>query len=215
MDPQRQYAQLLTLWSQGSKVFRRARHYNGWDRADRWDAWWKLGRRLVERGLTVVPLPLIEGPALMVGFPGDREGWLSLADVQISDWPLIFPGGIGVCIEGPALGWTEGGLVVNMSLLRRQGQRGLQTLSRIASAKPFVSRVDRAETLLAAYARFPEAFSSVPAQDWSFLAFLWRHRGESRPYAAWGEVAPSPWVMWDARTRGFRWSQDEDSVHMR
>ncbi|PSR22038.1 MAG: hypothetical protein C7B45_08540 [Sulfobacillus acidophilus] len=211
MDPQRQYAQLLTLWSQGSKMFRRAQQLSDhWD--SQWDAWWHLGRRLVERGLTVVPVPLTP-PYLLVDIEGQ---WFTLCPPKGANTGVAHRVIVVARDDVPALRW-DGVWNTSWSLAMRLGRHGWTTLG---SAPPplesplCVATVDQALTLLGAMRRKPALFRQLSAQHWIVAAALMRHPGLRLATAS---PLPASWGFgYDPLTHEAWWErQDEDSVQKR
>lgn len=213
MDPQRQYAQLLTLWSQGTKLFRREAQYREYDA--RWDAWWRLGRRLVERRLLVLPVPLQE-PVLVAA---TESHWFTLAsapDVEdgITRGPVVV---VADPDSGPALHWGNY-WSVRYDVALQLGLRGWDALltwpRRQASAAWQADDVDAALTVLGALHRHPYIFHAVPMQDWVVAARLVRHPGQRRSVTA--PLPASVGFRYDVATGQAWWpGQDEDSVHLR
>ena len=213
MDPQRQYAQLLTLWSQGSKMLRRAQQLEG-QRDPEWDAWWRLGRRLVERQLTVLPVPG-SGPILAVS---TQRYWFTLSSARLRKVGTAGHHSIAVAEAGTALSWSPEGWTVRMDTALRLGEKGWNTLCRWPGSlmgPPWtVDDVDQAVTLLGALDRQPGLMSRIPMQQWAIAAHMLRHPLHPVPCSA-----PLPEAL------GFRYSperqtawwepQDEDSVHKR
>ncbi len=214
MDPQRQYAQLLTLWSQGSKMLRRARQLEG-RRDPEWDAWWRLGRRLAERQLIVLPVPGSE-PILAVST--DRY-WFTLSPVALRRVGTTGHHSIAVTPIGDeeaALAWSPEGWTVRMDTALRLGEKGWNTLCQwpgCSTGLPWsVDDVDQALTLLGALNRHPGLMSRIPRQHWAVASQMLRHPLHPVPCSS-----PLPEAL------GFRYSpdrqtawwepQDEDSVH--
>ncbi len=210
MDPQRQYAQLLTLWSQGSKMFRRSRYLDQ-DGAVSWEKWWRLGRHLVERHLVVLPVPLAD-PYFLVGV---GEQWLTLCPRQTGD--IGIAKGLIVAVEDaevPALSF-DGQWVVSLELAQRLGKRGWHTLIQWKSpGRLRVQTLDQAFTLLGALERWPRLFSEISREQWVKASQLMRHPGQRMSSAM---ELPVQWgFRFDAETGEIWWErQDEDSVHER
>ncbi len=174
MDPQRQYAQLLTLWSEGSKLFRRERQYRS-RQADSWDGWWRLGRRMVERGLLVLPVPL-GSPILLAAV---QDLWFTVAgledvDVGIARGPVL------IRTEGTdwALRW-DGVWHVRSDLALSLGQRGWRMLVQWPSPsrkQPWqVADMHQALMVIGAVNRRPEIFRGLDMEDWEVASMLLRH----------------------------------------
>ncbi len=173
MDPQRQYAQLLTVWSQGSKMFRRSQYLDiGYN--PEWNVWWRLGRRLVERGLTVLPVPTAY-PTLVIATQGD---WFTLCPADHRRDGLAKGVVVGVSgADAPALRFDHGWIVSHDTALRL-GMRGWSTLVRWAGELDTVltvPEVDRALTLLGALGRLPLLFRAIDVGDWVAAAVMLRH----------------------------------------
>lgn len=212
MDPQRQYAQLLTLWSQGSKMFRRSQHLLK-HRDEGWDSWWRLGRRLVERRMTVLPLPLPD-PYLLVGTESE---WFTLCPAGLQDVGVARGQVIEVAPDGSdALCW-QGRWTIRMDVALRLGQRGWDTLCRWPredAPRVTIAGLDGALTLLGALGRWPTLFAALQPEDWALASELLRHpmRRLEAP-----RPLPESWgFCWEAETHEAWWQrQDEDSVHTR
>ncbi len=211
MDPQRQYAQLLTLWSQGSKMFRRAQQSPGrWD--SQWDAWWHLGRRMVERGLTVVPVPMTP-PYLLVDIEGQ---WFTVCPPEGAQTNVAHHIIVVARDDAPALTW-DGRWQTSWGLALRLGRHGWGTLLNApkALASPLrVGTVDHALTLLGAMRAKPGLFRQLSAEHWEVAATLMRHPGHRIALAS---PLPASWgFQYDALAQQAWWErQDEDSVQKR
>ena len=211
MDPQRQYAQLLTLWSQGSKLFRRDRHYRRVAESD-WEAWWKLGRRLVERQLIVLPVPGRSFPVLLVG---GVDFWITLVDERFCAQSDVFLHGIGIIgAESGALRW-DGHWTLQMELALRLGERGWKTLMHWPHASQGgvleVSSIDESLTLLGALRRNPRVMDTLSMEDWVLASHLIRHPriGMASDHG----LSPDAGFRYDVETGILWWTgQDEDSV---
>lgn len=192
-------------------MFRRSRHLRiAYDSS--WDCWWRLGRRMVERHLTVLPVPL-ESPRFLVGLSDRwfvvcpestaRDGVANRLIIAIAD------GGAN------ALTWSRG-WILSGDLALSLGQRGWNALVTgavpAADADFLVERMDEALVLLGAMGRMPALFRFLPSSDWVLAARLMRH--PSRRMAA-VRPLPSSWgFQFDADSGEAWWSrQDEDSVH--
>lgn len=182
LDPQRQHAQLLGLWSQGSKLFRRLGHegaLKGPERT-RLEALWNLARLLEERGFAV---RLVPAPSLPLLLLADGGGWWTL--VPRSAEPGVVravrhPLGIDLEPGAPALAVQDGGVTLALSVWRRIGSRslrGLLAMAASASADLRVAAEEEALVLLAAFAEVGGRLAGAPSADWPLLARLWRHRG--------------------------------------
>ncbi len=213
MDPQRQYAQLLTLWSEGSKLFRRDRHYNR-RQQDEWDAWWRLGRRLVERGLMVLPVPFPE-PILLVE---DGARWFTLATASGVNSGVARGDTVVVTADGSSVLAWDNRWTVRMDLALRLGMRGWDTLmhwpDKWGTPGWTCDSLDAALTLLGALQRTPKPFQTMPMADWTLAARMMRH-----PERRFASGHALPWehgFCYDAETAESWWErQDEDSVHTR
>ncbi|NMP22157.1 hypothetical protein [Sulfobacillus harzensis] len=210
MDPQRQYAQLLTLWSEGSKLFRRQKHYRS-RKDDRWDGWWRLGRRMVERGLSVLPVPLAS--PMLVAAVGER--WFTIAglsDVEkgIARDPVII---LRHRAEA-ALHW-DGRWSLHHDLALRLGPKGWRML--LEWPRPgcceilTVSSVEASLTLIGAVGRHPAMFKELPLADWELASQMLRHPGRRFPAS---HPLPVELGFRFDRHREEAWyqGQDEDSV---
>lgn len=213
MDPQRQYAQLLTLWSEGSKVFRRKAFLTG-DREEAWELWWRIGRRLVERGLMVLPMPLAV-PSLFVA---TENRWWTLIDEQHVSSEMVHGQVIAVRTEcQPALSWT-GYWGVSVEMILRMGEHGFSTLiewpTHKFSGELSVDALDHAVTLIGALHRTPALFHALALDDWVTAARLVRHSGMQLKVS---NPLPREWGFRYDTEQHLAWfeRQDEDSVHKR
>ncbi|MCY0879268.1 MAG: hypothetical protein OWU84_10045 [Firmicutes bacterium] len=209
MDPQRQYAQLLTLWSQGTKMLRRAQHH-ALPYSAAWEWWWRLGRRLVERRMAVLPVPLNE-PALLVGL---SEGeWFTLLSSATAPDVARIGRALIVWRDGPAaLAYQDERWCVRLDVASALGQRGWRTLVRWRPAEPVTAATRAAaETVLGALDRYPALFGAISPDLWVTAAFLLRHPGQRLPSVA---PLPAEWgFRYDGATETAWWErQDEDIV---
>jgi hypothetical protein len=185
LDPQRQHAQLLGLWSQGSKLIRRLGHrgYGASFDLDRVERWWNVARRLSERGLAVQILPL-EPPVVLVAWGKGKESWLTLVDatgIEAED-PTLYHRLLMVHFDeqAPALSFSGEGPRVAARTLLRLSERTLRTLIRIgeeSAQRVSVADLNDALVVLAAWQQEPRMMERAPGSDWIWLARLWRHRG--------------------------------------
>ncbi|MDA8195430.1 MAG: hypothetical protein M0Z53_15760 [Thermaerobacter sp.] len=216
MDPQRQYARLLTLWAESAKSARRMDHLapGRWPRE--WDPWWRLGRRLVERGMDVLPVPGVF-PVLLVAWDQTAPGrsWAALVDAGDAQGRLVYRHAIRIALapDAPALEGDRLGWLVSRDLALLLGARLWRTLiewpDHPCGRWP---ENDQALAILGALAARPAAFRQAPTDDWSVLARLWRHRGIPQRIPSWHQDPPYRWVHRVADR--YVWpSQDEDSVH--
>lgn len=186
LDPQRQHAQLLGLWSQGSKLVRRLEYRGYRDRLElnRAERWWNLARALSERGLVVQLLPL-SPPVALVAFDSGKTGWVTLVDeagAEVSDPALYHRRLIVQAEDAPALMLGVGGPRLSELLLRRLSAKTLGTLMMLAEdceCRLAVGSVPDALVLLAAWRSAPEQMSRVEPGHWAAVAKLWRHRGQA------------------------------------
>lgn len=182
LDPQRQHAQLLGLWSQGSKLFRRLGQEGVLQGAERirLEAVWNLARLLEERGLAVRLVPGPSGPLLLLA--NDR-GWWTLV-VRPAE-PAVLravrrPLGIDLDPSAPALVIRGGEVTLALGVWRRIGANsldGLASMAAVAADSLRVASVDAALVLLAAFSAAGRRLQHAPSADWPELARLWRHRG--------------------------------------
>ncbi len=184
LDPQRQHAQLLGLWSQGSKLVRRLEHrgYGETLQLEFVERWWNIARQLSERGLTALVLPL-RPPVLLVAYGFGKTRWVTLVDragVESFD-PTIYHHLLTVDFgEGPALYLGAERSVLSDQLLLRLSVKTLATMAELSerhSRAVTVEAVPDALVVLAAWHHVPEAMARVDEEDWIPAATLWRHRG--------------------------------------
>lgn len=215
LDPQRQYAQLLTLWAQGNKIVRR--QTNGQPHAPSL-AVWQLGQSMVSHGVQVLPVCL--DPAIILVSPAQEDAlWCVLVDREFGVHnPSLFRRMLWLDRDrthaltvGPV--WS-----VSMELARVLGVRQWITLCRWVTKDPgravLPTKTD-AITVLAGLAHHPTRIGKAPVEDWLGLSRLWRHQG------TW-QVAPIThpdaysWLAWDRASNKYLWpssmTKDEDSV---
>jgi len=223
VDPQRQYAQLLTLWAKGSKTFRRFdQHPEGFQ--SEWDLWWRLGRRLVERQFHVLPIPGLPKPVLVVAWSNYQ---IFLADRDLKEWRAELPEAWwGDRRPTPVWRVNAHDATFSLTFLMRWGQRGFTAWERVRPSALAASgedetivadSIDDGLTILGALIRYPRVFSHLPPSAWAWAGRLVRHPG------TWQQVPQVPdglatisGMAYDPRTDRWCWlGQDEDSVHKR
>lgn len=189
LDPQRQHAQLLGLWSQGTKLVRRMQHRGYRDRLNlvQIQRWWDLARSLSERGLVVQILPL-SSPVVFVGFAPGKQGWVSLVDVtgvDAIDASLYHrPIAIDFAPAAPSLRLDGTGPILAEAMVRKLSGKSLKALMDLVAVTGgrdtvTIDRAQDAEVVLAAWHFVPQMMRQARANDWVALARLWRHRGQA------------------------------------
>lgn len=193
-------------------MFRRSQHIDKQTDPE-WNAWWRLGRRLVERRLVVLPMPL-NPPYLIAALP-ESTGWfvLSRAD-QVYRGVAHESAVIGVELSQTSALRREGGhWLVSFPLALSLGPKGWAALlSHEPAAVLDVPDQTTAVTVIGALGRHPRLFDAIEPQDWCLAARLMRHPGKR--LAASQALNPSWGFQFDAVTGEAWWErQDEDSVH--
>jgi hypothetical protein len=193
-------------------MFRRSQYLDK-RKSSPWDAWWRLGRRLVERRLAVLPVPL-DVPALLVGAPGV---WFTVCPENWTGHGVVKPPLIGVYeTGGEALVWQSGHWTVSFETALALGIRGWDALVQGVKPDSPVSCPTSSDalTLIGAMGRQSAVFHALNGADWPLAARLMRHPHRRAPAdhpisERWGfrydETSHEAW--WDG--------QDEDSVHSR
>lgn len=211
LDPQRQHAQLRTLWAEGNKTLRRLDHYRrGQFPVEQVELWWNLGRTLAERGLMVQALPVDAGTWLVGGRRSSgRSFWLTLVDAHA----VLAADGhrhvVGIDFDPGAPAWraNAGRHTLAARLARRMGE-GLWAVIDRARGWPLDQEwpdIDETLTMLAAIAQEPDRFNPGWQHDWSRLARLWRHRGVWQPMAQWRGPSGYHWIRYDPETGRHMW----------
>lgn len=226
MDPQRQHAQLLTVWAQGNKIFRRWQHFHREEYAP-WsifEVWWNLARRLTERGLVAQMFPGSE-PVIVVGGLGNKQDqWLVLVTPK-QVWPEVFSRVVVVQLETPAMTWSDH-ISLSYDCAVRLGNRHWNVLLRLTHKMAgdnsiSWSSIHTAIDVLTLMDREYGRLQPLCGKDLAPLAQLWRHQGVPQVIPGW---TPEPgryrWLRTVTTPKGigYLWSkelarQDEDIVH--
>lgn len=226
LDPQRQHAQLLTVWAQGNKIFRRWQHFRRDEYApwSTFEMWWNLARRLTERGLVAQMFPG-PGPIIVVGGLGRKQDqWLVLVTPE-QYWPEVFSHLVVVHLQTPAMTWSDH-ISLSYDCAVRLGNRHWNVLLRLADKMAedngiSWSSIHTAIDVLALIDREYGRLQPLCGKDLTPLAQLWRHRGVPQVVSGW---TPEPgrysWLrpIMTPKGPGYLWSnelarQDEDIVH--
>ncbi len=214
LDPQRQYAQLLSVWAQGTKAARRINHRQRGEWSDTWEVWWRLGRRLVERRLEVLPLPT-PSPVLLISWLNEHNllKWATLAAADDQKAFEVYRHVIRIAQpNSPALQVDADGWILTHVLAGSIGRRTWTTLLQWDNPPTLVcDGVSDALTLLGALQAHPAKFRRSSVADWAVLAHLWRHRGAPQKVPLSFDGQTYGWI----RCQDDRWvwpRQDEDSV---
>ncbi len=202
LDPQRQHAQLLGLWSQGSKALRRLNHFGYLNRAAfaQTERWWNLARQWEERGVMVRLLPVVP-PAGLLKWGSGTDEWSTVIDAGELDRysTAIYRHPLGIDFRPRADAVTmsaDGPTIFAATLCRRLSASLVHTagmLSRRAGLDLRLVEVDHALEVLAAWRQVPRAMARVAPEDWAAAAHLWRHRSQAMVVA--GDLASRyPWI---------------------
>ncbi|PSR25319.1 MAG: hypothetical protein C7B47_12510 [Sulfobacillus thermosulfidooxidans] len=202
LDPQRQYAQLLTLWAQGNKILRR--QTNGQPDARVLQSW-KLGQSVASHGIEVLPLSLEPTIFLLAPTPTDAL-WCVLVDrdygmhnsqlfrrmlwLDHKEQPALHAGPIWSISENLAkkLG------VIQWKILCQWMDKACDDVEWPENWQ--------AITVLAGLSHQPQLIGQAPAQDWLGLSQLWRHQG------TWQRVhlqTDYPWLQYDPVLKKYLW----------
>ncbi len=208
LDPQRQYAQLLSLWAQGNKIIRR--QTNG-----QFDApvlrIWQLGQSMASHGVNVLPISL--DPAIVM-ISSDHQGvvWCVLVD---KEWGQSHSDLFRRMLwlnkrTAPALSTGEV-WSVSMDLASRLGRSQWSTLCQWIKKDVDVAEIDTesdAITVLAGLTHQPYRIGKASAQDWSGLSRLWRHQGTWQSVTL-AEPQSYAWLVWDLPSKKYLWPHDQ------
>ncbi len=208
LDPQRQYAQLLTLWAQGNKIIRR--QTNG--QLDSTTlATWQLAQSIASHGVAVLPVSL--DPAIVLISP-DQEGqvWGVLVDKGWGQNNARFFRHMLWLDRHSAPALSVGPLAWSLSRELAVGLGIRQWLTLCRWSEKRCDAVDfgtksEATTVLAALAHQPLRMGKAPSQEWLGLSRLWRHQG------TWQSVSildPKryPWLVCDLPSNKYLWPRD-------
>lgn len=225
LDPQRQHAQLLTVWAQGNKAFRRWQHNRTHDYAPwaEFEPWWNLARKLEEKGLIARMFPAPHPVILVSGVGRHHDAWFAVVSDAIL-WQDVFKQIVVIHPGHEALAWDSGRFTVSMAcaarlgtkhweVLRETGEGALYGLQRTVW-KPLGVAIEIL-TLLTLKSRGRQRWA---LEDLESLAKLFRHRGQPQHVTlkdptryAWIKTLPTPdgpRYQWPLAPR-----QDEDIVH--
>ncbi len=202
LDPQRQHAQLLGLWSQGSKALRRLNHFGYLNGASltQTEHWWNLARRWEERGIVLRLLPVVP-PAGLLMWGALTDEWSTLVEArELERYATAIyrhPLGIDFRPQASALTMTpDGPTILSLTLCQRLSASLVHTtgaLSRRPGVDLRLVNVDQALEVLAAWRHAGGAMSRVAPADWAAAARLWRHRGQAIVVS--GDLASRyPWI---------------------
>lgn len=211
LDPQRQHAQLLGLWSQGSKLLRRFEYYGGErESLAAVTHWWNLARALQERNIAVLLLP-VAPPLGLVGWGTGKHDWCTLVDVQrVADRPdpelYHHPMAVNFADEASALIVRGEAPILSDRLLRRFSARSLGAVADLVqqmgpSDALEIGGVEAALVVVAAWSKAPDLMRRIRVEDWEAVAQFWRHRSSGRPIS---EILDGryPWLALDQHGDG-------------
>lgn len=224
LDPQRQHAQLLTVWAQGNKAFRRWQHNRAHDYAPwaEFEPWWNLARKLEEKGLVARMFPA-PGPVILVSGGGRRrDAWFALVSDAVL-WQDVFKHIVVIHPGQEALLWESGQFTVSMACAARLGAAHWEVLRETAQALEGLQRmvwepIGVAIEILSLLTQKPPRRIPWDVEDLESLAKLFRHRGQPQQVAlkdpgryVWIKTVPT------ANGQRYQWplalGQDEDIVH--
>lgn len=224
LDPQRQHAQLLTVWAQGNKAFRRWQHYEPQGSAPwaQFEPWWNLARKLEERGLVARVFPAPQPVVLVSGLGRHQDAWCAVV-ADANPWRDIFRH-IVVIHPGPeALAWDSERFSVSMACAARLGRTHWEVLAHEEESPPgSVHRkwepIGVAIDILSLLSAKPRLLRPRGLEDLEALAQLFRHRGHAQNVVL-QQPTRYPWVKALTTRDGQRYEwpvahgQDEDIVH--
>ncbi len=224
MDPQRQHAQLLAVWAQGNKAFRRWQHYRPLDYAPwgEFEPWWNLARKLEEKGLVARLFPAPNPVILVSGLGANAETWCAVVSDAVP-WREIFKQIVTIHRGPEALAWNAREFTVSMACAARLGRAQWGVLahqehfSGITGSMTWEA-VEEALNILTMLAKNRRRPAWWTLEDLEALARLWRHQGHPQKVVL-EEPTRYPWVKIVQTRDGQRYEwpsvhgQDEDIVH--
>ncbi len=221
LDPQRQHAQLLTVWAQGNKAFRRWQHHRAQDYAPwaEFEPWWNLARKLEEKGLVARMFPAPH-PVILVSDVGHHHNaWFAVVSDAIR-WQDVFKHIVVIHPGSEALAWDSGRFTVSMACAARLGTKHWDVLRETPVAPDGLTRMAWAPLgvaieILTLLTLKPRGRKAWALEDLESLAKLFRHRGQPQSVIL-KDPTRYAWIKTLPTSDGQRYEwpgQDEDIVH--
>ncbi len=214
LDPQRQHAQLLTVWAQGNKMFRRWQHYRaqGFEQWREFEQWWNLARKITERGLLAQLFPGPSPVILAGGLGKNQDGWVALAAPE-AYWPEVFKRLVIIHQGQPAMEWTDH-FSVSMECAALFGLRQWNMLARLTELALSEKSTlwTSPHTVLDVLSMLDHELGRLKPlclEDLEPLSRLWRHRDQAQYLGPWHPSAGRyNWLIRASTSKGpgYVWS---------